>query len=204
MNRYNLNNVYTKIYYETSTEFEEVRKLCLQDNNWLSSNYTKDNLVVEDHNGYAVAFTKDTNEPIIMAGVYNNSRYPPNVARMVNRLYTFPKFRTNRKNMIDGFKLAHEFIIYPLIKVNNFDGYFITMQNRPKESKGWWNIWKNAMQLSSDNYWTESDRYIQTCMWPVQKCWQNFIYKDITPDTFSKWNTTLINDSEWQSLPEGS
>jgi len=203
MYKYDLENTYTKIYYETCSEFEEIRKLCLQDNNWLSYNYTKENLIVEDHNGYAVAFQKDTNEPIIMAGVYNNGRYPKNIARMVNRLYTFPKFRTNRSNIIDGFKLAHNNIIFPLMEVNDFDCYFITMQNRPKSSKGWWEIWKKAMQDSSNNYWTETTGYIQTCGWDVQKCWQNFIYKDIKSGTFKNWNPCVITDKEWLSMPEG-
>jgi hypothetical protein len=203
-NKYDLSNVYTKIYYESSDEFEAVRDVCLQDSNWLSYNYTKENLVIEDHNGYAVAYAKDSNEPIIMAGVYNNGRYPNNVARMVNRLYTFPKFRTNIRNMVLGFKLAHEFIINPLIKTNTFDMYFITMQNRPKYSKGWWNVWKNAMQDSSNNYWTEADGYIQTHNHNVQKCWQNFIYKDIVPGTFQMWNPKIIMHDEWLALPEGA
>lgn len=202
-NKYDLNNVYTKIFYESSPEFEEIREVCLQDNNWLSYNYTKENLVIEDHNGYAVAFQKDTHEPIIMAGVFNGGRYPKNVARMVNRLYTFPNFRTNIKNMVDGFKLAHNYIIFPLMEVNNFDCYFITMQNRPKGTKGWWKVWKNAMQKSSNNYWTESDGYLQTCPWNVQKCWQNFIYKDIKEGAFLEWNPKIISHEEWLVLPEG-
>jgi len=202
-NKYDLSNVYTKIYYESSDEFEAVRAICLEDSNWLSYNYTKENLVIADHNGYAVAYAKDSNEPIIMAGVYNNGRYPKNVARMVNRLYTFPNYRTNIRNMVDGFKLAHNFIINPLIKANEFDAYFITMQNRPKGSMGWWNVWKNAMQQSSNNYWNEAGGYIQTCNHDVQKCWQNYIYKDIVQGTFQTWNPKIIDHSQWSTLPEG-
>jgi len=203
-NKYDLDNVFTKIYYESSPEFEEIRDICLQDKNWLSSNYTKENLIIEDHQGYAVAFTKNTREPIIMAGVFNGGRYPNNVARMVNRLYTFPKFRTERSNMTAGFKLAHEFIIRPLMEVNNFDLYFITMQNRAKKTKGWWQVWKTAMQRSSGNYWKEPEGYIQTCNHNVQKCWQNFIYRDITSGTFQTWNPKIILDHEWSMLQEGS
>jgi hypothetical protein len=204
MYKYDLGNTYTKIFFESNPEFENIRDLCLQDKNWLSYNYTKENLILEDHNGYAVAFQKGTDKPIIMAGAYNNGRYPKNVARLVNRLYTFPEFRTNRSNIVDGFRLAHEKIIYPLMEINNFDCYFITMQNRPKSTKGWWNIWKKAMQDSSANYWNEKDGYIQTCAWDVQKCWQNFIYKDIVPGTFDNWNPTVIDHTRWMSMPEGS
>lgn len=49
-------------------------------------------------------FQSNTGEPMVMGGVFNDGRYPQNVAKMVNRLYTFPKFRMNAKNMTDGFR----------------------------------------------------------------------------------------------------
>jgi len=203
-NKYDLNNTHTKIYHETCAEFEEVRELCLQENNWLRGNYIKEKLIVEEHNGYAVAYQTSTGEPIMMAGVFNNGRYPKNIARMVNRLYMFPKFRSTPVDIVDGFILAHEKIIYPLMAVNDFECYFITMQNRAKKTKGWWNVWKRSMQSASNNYWTEPEGYLQTCPWDVQKCWQNFVYKDTVPDTFANWNPKIIDHDTWLSLPEGA
>lgn len=65
-----------------------------------SNNYRE----IEDHNGFGVVFQSNTGEPMVMGGVFNDGRYPQNVAKMVNRLYTFPKFRMNAKNMTDGFR----------------------------------------------------------------------------------------------------
>jgi hypothetical protein len=201
--KYDLNNIRTEIYYKSSPKFEQVRSLCLEEDNWLSDNYTVENLIVEDHNGYAVAYTIDTNEPVMMAGVYNNGRYPSNVGRMVNRLYMFPKFRSTPVDMIDGFVMAHERIIYPLMQINSFDCYFITMQNRAKPSKGWWEVWKRSMQAASNNYWQEADGYVQSCPWPVKKCYQNFVYKDIVPGAFANWNPSVIDHDTWLTLEEG-
>jgi hypothetical protein len=69
MYRYDLANTHIKIYYETCPEFESVRELCLQENNWLRSNYTKENLVVEQHTGYGVVYQKTTGKPMVMGCV---------------------------------------------------------------------------------------------------------------------------------------
>jgi len=55
-NRYELTDTYIKIYYQSTPEFEITRDLCLQEDNWLRSNYTKENLVVEQHTGYGVVY----------------------------------------------------------------------------------------------------------------------------------------------------
>ena len=73
----------------------------------------------------------------------------------------------------------------PLIEVNNFDSYFMTMQNRERPSKRWFEAWKKSMRDSSNSYWTETEGYVQTCPFNVQKCWQNFVYHDIVPNTFN-------------------
>ena len=43
---YNIENFYNKIYYETSSEFEEIRDLCLSEGNWLGHNFTKKRLKI--------------------------------------------------------------------------------------------------------------------------------------------------------------
>lgn len=60
MNRYDLTNTNIKIYYETCLEFELVRAKCLQEDNWLRKNYTRENLIVEQHTGYGVVYQTST------------------------------------------------------------------------------------------------------------------------------------------------
>lgn len=201
---YSYENTYHVIYHETCEEFERVRSICLEEDNWLRKNYTKENLVVEDHSGYVVIYQKETDKPILMAGAYNNGKFPSNVARMANRLYLFPEFRCGRHNMVESYKIHHERIVKPLMEINNYDLYIITMQNRQRGGKGWWNLWKKMMRESSNGMWKEPEGYIQTCPWMVQKCWQNFVYTELTPGAFAQWNPKIISHSDWEQLPEGA
>jgi hypothetical protein len=59
------------------------------------------------------------------------------------------------------------------------------------------------MNMASDNQWQHGLGYIQTCPWLVQKCWQNFVYRNISERAFENWNPTIISDQEWNMLPEG-
>ena len=203
MSVFSYENTYHVIYHDTCDEFERVRSICLEEDNWLRKNYTKENLVVKDHSGYVVVYQKVTDKPIIMAGVYNNGKFPNNVARMANRLYLFPEFRCGRHNMVESYKLHHERIVKPLMDVNHYNLYIITMQNRKRGGKGWWNLWKKMMRESSNNMWTEPDGYIQTCPWMVQQCWQNFVYYEQRIGLFDEWNPTILSHDQWQELSEG-
>lgn len=202
MNKYDLNDTYIKIYYESCDEFEHVRDICLREDNWLRHNYTSDSLILEQHTGYGVVYQTSTNKPMVMGGVFNDGRYPNNVAKMINRLYTFPDYRMKFVDMTDGFRVTCS-LINKLIEINNYDCYLITMQNRPRGGKRWWDIWLNHMSIASNNQWTTGLGYIQTCPHNVQKCWQNFVYKELTPGVFTKWNPKIISDNEWEHLPEG-
>ena len=201
-NRYDLQDTHIVIYYKSLPKFEEARQLCLKEDNWLRHNYTEENLVVEHHTGYGVVYQTSTGKPMVMGGVFRDDRYPTNVAKMINRLYTFPEFRMKPTDMTDGFRVTCK-LIDALEKVNNYDLYLITMQNRNRGGKRWWNTWVDQMAIASDNKWTLGDGYIQTCPWPVQKCWQNFVYYETVPGAFTNWNTKLINDNEWNQLEEG-
>lgn len=204
MSVYDYENTYHVIYHTTCDEFERVRSICLEEDNWLRNNYTKENLVLEDHSGYVVIYQKDTDKPMLMAGAYNNGKFPPNVARMANRLYLFPEFRCGRHNMVESYKIHHERIVKPLMEINDYNLYIITMQNRARGGKGWWNRWKKMMRESSNSMWSEPDGYLQTCPWMVQKCWQNFVYTELTPGVFDQWSPQILTDEQWASLPEGS
>ena len=202
-NRYDLNNITCKIYYESCAEFEEVRELCLQEDNWLRDNYIKKNLVIEEHTGYGVIFQTSTGKPMVMGGVFNDGRYPKNVAKQINRLYTFPEFRMKMSDMTDGFRVTCQ-LIEELERVNDYEIYLITMQNRSKKpQQGFWNVWKKHMALASNGKWSDGTGYIQTCPWNVQKCWQNFVYYETVDSSFNHWAPATINHRHWLTLEEG-
>ena len=119
-NKYDLNNTHIEIYYDSTPEFESVRDLCLEEDNWLRYNYTRENLVVEKHTGYGVVYQTSTGKPMVMGGVFNDDRYPKNVAKQINRLYTFPEFRMKHTDMTDGFRVTCS-LIDALEKVNSYD-----------------------------------------------------------------------------------
>lgn len=202
---YNVDNFYNKIYFETSNEFEEARTLCLSEGNWLGHNFTKDRLKIEDHKGFSVVYHKETNEPVVWGGVFNDGRFPDTVARMCNRFYTFPKWRLqNRAGLIAGWNLANTYIIEPLIEINNYDCYFMGMQTRTKKSsKGYFRVWVETLRAVNPK-WTVHNEYLQTVPYNNQKCWQNFMYLEVKEDSFKNWNPLTINQEVWGSLEEGN
>lgn len=200
--RYDLTNTHIKIYHETCPEFEEVRELCLQEDNWLRYNYIKENLVVEQHTGYGVVYQTSTGKPMVMGGVFNDGRYPKNVAKQINRLYTFPDFRMKHTDMTDGFRVTCS-LIDALEKVNDYEVYLITMQNRNRGGKRWWDTWRHHMDIASNGKWKYQEGYIQTCPWNVQKCWQNFVYCETVNGAFNRWCPDIITDEGWHKMPEG-
>jgi hypothetical protein len=139
---------------------------------------------------------------MVMGGVFNDGRYPANVAKQINRLYTFPEFRMKHTDMTDGFRVTCS-LIDALEAVNNYDVYLITMQNRPRGGKRWWDTWVKHMDIASNSKWTLGTGYIQTCNAQVQKCWQNYVYYETKAGAFTKWNPAIINDEGWASMPEG-
>jgi hypothetical protein len=202
MNRYDLHDTHIEIYHNSNEEFEQVRSICLDEDNWLRHNYTKENLILEQHTGYGVVYQISTGKPMVMGGVFRDDRYPKNVAKMINRLYTFPEFRMKHTDMTDGFRVTCS-LIDALLDINDYEIYLITMQNRPRGGKRWWDVWCHHMSIASNNLWTKGSGYIQTCPWSVQKCWQNFVYTETRPEAFNEWSPNIIDDSTWNSLPEG-
>jgi hypothetical protein len=194
---FSLDDATAKIFYNTCDEFEEAREICLQEDNWLRKNYTKENLVIEDHVAFGIVYKKSTGEPMVMGGLYQADHFPTGTARMLNRTYIFPKFRSKSiRGLALAYRICHENLIFPMIEKHKFDSYFITMQNRSKETKGYWDVWKLAMRKASGNYWIDGNGYIQTCPWNVQKCWQNFVFKGNT-------NMPTITHEQWLQLEEG-
>ncbi len=205
MNRYDLTNTHIKIYYESCAEFEEVRNIVLAEGNWLGENYTKERLVIEKHKGFGVVYQTSTGKPMVMGGVYHDERYPPNVANIVHRGFTFPEFRMTPRDMTDGFRVTYS-LMKALEAVNTFDGYILTMQNRDKKSsKGWWErVFIKHMEIASEGNYINGNGYIQTAPWNVQKCWQNFVYHEKVPGVITRdWNPKLITHEEWLQLEPG-
>ena len=203
MKSYSSETTYHKIYFESCDEFEKVREICLQENNWLRNNYTKENLIIEQHSGFTVIYDSETHKPVLMGGVYNNNKFPSNVARMGNRSYLFPEYRRSRHNMSETYDIFHNRIIMPLIEINNYDVYIITMQNRQRKNNGWWKLLKKMLRTASNGMWSEPEGYIQSCPHMVQKCWQNFVYYEARPGAFKEWNPKIMLDPEWLQMPEG-
>ncbi len=201
---YNTENFYNKIYYESSIEFEEIRELCLSEGNWLGHNFTKDRLKIEDHTGFSVVYNKETNEPVVWGGVFNDGRFSKQVARMCNRFYTFPKWRLQSKEgLVVGWNLANTYIIEPLIKANNYDCYFMAMQTRTKKSsKGYFRVWVETLRAVNPK-WTMHLEYLQTVPYNNQKCWQNFMYLETKEGSFKLWNPLTINQDQWSNLEPG-
>lgn len=200
METLDFNNFYHRIYTSNCAEFEEIRTLCLQENNWLRENYIPQNLDLTMYNGYAVIFEKHTDEPVAMAGAFNPGRYPKNVAQHLHRQYLFPKFRRKTYyGLVQGFSLYHEHIIKPLNLINNYDTYFIAMQNRyKKSSKGYWEVFSKALCEAMPG-WTLGAGYLQTCQADVQKCWQNYCYYG----NWDSWDKKILTQEEWDQLIEG-
>lgn len=194
-----------KIIHETTPEFEEIRSLCLSEDQWLGRNFEKDRLVIEDHTGFSVVFDKNTGEPVVWGGVFNDGRYPANVARHCHRLYIFPKYRAStREGLIGGWQIVNEHIIKPLNTMNNYDVYIMGVQNRPKKTtKGYWRVWCDTLTTAMP-IWIPSNGYLQTCQHNVQQCWQNFVYAEITPGAFASWSPKIINNEQWNNLPIGT
>jgi len=195
----------TTVYHEDCAEFEEVRELCLAEGNWLSHNFSRARLSISQHSGFAVIWDKRTKEPAAFAGIYRNEKlFPKNVARIGNRTYYFPKYRSRSySGFIKQWKLGWTHVVEPLKQINDFDCYFMSMQNRQKKkTKGYFDLIFEALQEVSKG-WNKHDKYLQTCPFPVQNCWQNFAYLEMTPGAFKQWSPVTIDHSEWLKLNKG-
>jgi hypothetical protein len=200
----NPNDFYHKIYHESCAEFEEVRELCLSEDNWLREIYTPQSLVLENHIGYGVIYHKDTHEPVGMAGLFNDGRYPANIARHLHRGYLFPKFRQHSyRSIVESFQLYQQHLITPLNAVKQFDAYFVAIQQRyKKDSIGYWRVASSAICKAIPGF-TPGKGYIQTCPWMVQKCWQHHVYYEHVSGTWDNWAKPHMGTDEWTTMIQG-
>jgi hypothetical protein len=197
-------NFYHIIFTNSNDKFEEVRQACLQEDNWLRYNFLPENFNLDNYNGYSVIFDNETDEPVAMAGLFNPGRYPANVAQHLHREYLFPKYRRKtRAGLVSGFALYNEHIVKPLNELNNFNVYFVAMQNRyKKRSKGYWEVFSSAL-IEGMPGWKLGEGYLQTCPVNVQKCWQNYVYFEQEPGLFNDWQKKVMSQEEWDTLIQG-
>lgn len=199
-------NCYHKIYWENCQEFEDVRNVCLMEkNNWLVDNYTKANMDLADQRGYSVVYSKLNQEPIMMSGVLASGLWPQHVARTLNRLWIFPKYRQKTPSGIVQLNITGKIhMINPLMELNNYKLYFVSMQSRQGKSEDrWWTTAKRAFHAANDN-WNDHDMMIKVIDKNVQKAYHNFFYYEVEPGYFYNWhNKPLISREIWKTLPEG-
>lgn len=195
-----------RVYWDSCPEFEEFRKECLSEkDNWLLDNYTKENLIIEEHRGYAVSYRKDTGEPIVMAGVWSTGLWHHKVARMLNRMYIFPKFR--RKGVYGlslGWIHVNQHIIQPLIDENKYKLYLMTMQDRGRPNHNFFKGMVRSFQLTIPNWIEEDNMLVKSCHKDVKQCYQYFMYNEIEKGFYDNWtNKPIITKNDWEKLPLG-
>jgi hypothetical protein len=197
-------NFYHIIFTKSNDKFEQVRQACLQEDNWLRQNFLPENFDLNHYKGYSVIFDNETDEPVAMAGLFNPGRYPVNVAQHLHREYLFPKYRRKTfAGLVSGFALYNEHIVKPLNELNNFNVYFVAMQNRyKKRSKGYWEVFSSAL-IEGMPGWKLGEGYLQTCPANVQKCWQNYVYFEQEPGLFNDWQKKTMSQEEWDTLIQG-
>lgn len=177
------------IYY-ANTDFAHVRKEILKEDNWLRDNYTEQNLVIENQIGFSVIWHK-SGSLFGVGGLYELNLH---VGRHLNRVYTFPKWRSRKsEELIRNFRIAQVHMVEPLEAIKQFDGYVITMQNRNRPNKNWWKYWKKNAFIGLKD-WNDADGYMQTCNDTRNVCFQNYVFKGKLK------NVKLITQEEWDEL----
>jgi hypothetical protein len=183
------------VFNKTTPEWERVRSLCLEEDNWLRENYIEKNCVVEDHDIFSITYIKESGLPICFGGIYNNNRYHPQVARALNRFYLFPEYRSN--DLRNRMKAMHNLILPSMLAVSPVarDLLFISMQSRERDYEGeqrWWQQWKKIW-LGFNGDWKTIDRLVQVVNGEDPRCFQNIVYKEINQFTFNDWDPKTIS-----------
>jgi len=185
---------YRCVVFDKSTdEWNRVRALCLEEDNWLRENYLEKNCVVEDHDVFSITYIKGTTDPICFCGIYNNGRYHPQVARAFNRFYLFPEYRST--DLVKRMKAMHDLILPSMLAVTPVqrDLLFISMQMRDRDYQGeqrWWRAWKKIW-LSFKGGWKQINGLAQVVNGEDPRCFQNIVYRDSDKFTFADWNPRM-------------
>jgi len=178
-------------------EWERVRSLCLEEDNWLRENYLPNRCKVSDHKIFFIAYYHD-GRPMMFGGI---KEYTPNVARAFNRMYAFPYVRSPKK-----FNYHHGIMINDILTaMENSLGFkynllFVSMQMRNRIYSGeqrWWKFWKDSWFKWAPD-WQPVDRLVQTCSADVPSCYQNIVYRDSKNFKFLDWNPVTLSYQEYE------
>lgn len=185
---------YLWVFDYDNAEFERVRELCLADtNNKLRENYTKEKLKISDHIFFAIQYGFD-NEPIAMCGV---KEYTPDVCRIFNRWYLFPKSRgpwSKREELISALRFMNG-SMRELFKLK-YKLYFISMQQRNSKRAGkqlWWKAFTTMIYSLNKRWKSYDDGLVQVHEGNLASCYQNIIYMTIDNYTFEDWNPKIMS-----------
>lgn len=191
------NNVKLRIFDQNNDEFEHVRSLCLQEDNWLRENYLPHRCKVTDHKIFWIAYIDD--KPWHFAGI---KEYNSNVARVMNRTYEFPDFR-NPRLITHHHNLLANTVIPTIESVLGFeyDFLFFSMQRRKRgyeqKRQKWWELVKRSWKSVAPNWISYEDGLVQVYPAEVESCYQNVIYKSNNNYTIEKWNPIIITYEQY-------
>jgi hypothetical protein len=185
------------IFDYDNDEWERVRALCLEEDNWLRENYLPHRCKISDHKAFFIAYFHD-GRPIMFGGL---KEFTPNVARMFNRMYGFPYLRSVKDFHFNHSILAKD--IMPAMEEaigHKYDLMFVSMQQRARKyagKQGWWKHWCDSwFELTTD--WKVYDGLVQTYPAENATCYQNIVYRESENYKFSDWNPNTLTYTEYQ------
>jgi len=189
-------NIKLWLFDYDNEEWERVRSLCLEEDNWLRENYTKERCKISDHKVFYIAYMPN-GEPLKFGGV---KEYTPNVARAFNRMYGFPKYRSPKK-----FTWHHGLMLNTILPAMEevieyrYNLLFVSMQMRHRVYNGeqrWWQYWKDSW-FSWSNEWKAYDGLVQTYPSEDLNCFQNIVYRESDNYKFSDWGPNTMSFTEY-------
>jgi hypothetical protein len=131
---------------------------------------------------------------------------------MLNRYYTFPKYRTYQNTEIrltNKYELIHVVLSYLEKALETSLGFkynllFMSMQNRERTYRGhqtWWKfISRTLTKLSPE--WKVHNKLIQTVEVDDPTCWQNIMYRESENFKFEDWNPNTMSFEEYEQRYE--
>jgi len=191
------NEIKLWIFDYDNDEWERVRNLCLEEDNWLRENYLPHRCKVSDHKVFFIAYYPD-GRPMMFGGI---KEYTNDVARVFNRMYAFPYVRSVKK-----FKHHHGIMINTILPAletaidKTYNLLFVSMQMRERTYKGnqkWWDFWKKSWFSWTQSDWKDFDGLVQTYPADNATCYQNIVYREKNNYTFKDWNPTRMSFSEY-------
>lgn len=190
------NEIKLWIFDYDNDEWERVRNLCLEEDNWLRENYLPHRCKVSDHKVFFIAYYLD-GRPMMFGGI---KEYTNNVARAFNRMYAFPYVRSVKK-----FKHHHGIMINTILPAmesaidKEYGLLFVSMQMRERSYKGnqkWWEFWKKSWFTWAPN-WKDFNGLVQTYPADNATCYQNIVYRESNTFSFKDWDSNTISYDEY-------